>query len=84
MMTFLNSESACCISSDETASLLKTDLKLGLNNEEIPERRKLYSYNEFEIKSDEPLWLKYLEKVNFFARIYFKIYVFNLILFSQV
>jgi len=84
MMTFLNSESASSISYDEVASLLKTDLKLGLNNADIPERRKLYSYNEFEIKSDEPLWLKYLEKVNFFARIYFKICVFNFILFSQV
>ena len=52
-MSFLNSESASCISYEEAANLLKTDLKLGLNLEEIPPRRKLYSYNEFEIKNSD-------------------------------
>lgn len=63
MMSFLNSESASCISFEEAANLLKTDLKVGLNLDDIQERRKLYSFNEFEIKNSDPLWLKYLEKV---------------------
>ena len=64
-MTFLNSETASTKSFDETAHLLKTNLQLGLNLQDISERRKLYSFNEFDIKSEDPLWLKYLEKVNF-------------------
>lgn len=63
MMTFLNSETACSKSYDETANLLNTDVKYGLNQTDINERRKLYSYNEFDIKNEEPIWLKYLEKV---------------------
>ena len=64
-MTFLNSETASGISYDETANLLKTDIRYGLSNQEILERRKLYSYNEFEVTKSDPLWKKYLEKVNF-------------------
>lgn len=64
-MTFLNSETASGISYDETANLLKTDIRYGLSNQEILERRKLYSYNEFEVNKSDPLWKKYLEKVNF-------------------
>lgn len=64
MMTFLNSETACSKSCEETANLLNSDVKYGLNEVDIIERRKLYSYNEFDIKNEEPIWLKYLEKVN--------------------
>lgn len=62
MMTFLNSESASGISYEDVANQLKTNLKFGLNNGEVVPRRKLYSYNEFDVKTDDPLWLKYLEK----------------------
>lgn len=65
-MTFLNSEAASSKSFEETTNLLKTNLQLGLNLQDINERRKLYSFNEFDIKSEDPLWLKYLEKVNLF------------------
>ncbi len=61
-MTFLNSESASSKSYEETASLLKTDLKFGITNNEIQNRRRLYGFNEFDIKQDDPLWQKYLEK----------------------
>lgn len=63
MMTFLNSEAASSKTIEETVSLLKTDVQFGLSNEEVLQRQKLYSFNEFEIKKDDPLWLKYLEKV---------------------
>lgn len=62
MMEFLNSESAASMSFEETAQLLKTDLEYGISYSEINERRKLYSYNEFEVGASEPLWQKYLEK----------------------
>lgn len=65
MMTFLNSETASSKSIEDTVSVLKTDMQFGLNNEEVLQRQKLYSFNEFEIKKDDPLWLKYLEKVGF-------------------
>ncbi len=61
-MTFLNSESASCVTVEETARLLNTELNYGLSNEDVTQRRKLYAYNEFEIKHTEPLWKKYLEK----------------------
>ena len=63
-MTFLNSETASSISFDETANMLKTDIRYGLSSQEILERRKLYSYNEFEVNKSDPLWKKYLEKVS--------------------
>jgi P-type Ca2+ transporter type 2C len=62
MMSFLNSESACTISSDEVSNILKCDLKNGLSEVEVMTRRKLYGFNEFAVKNDEPLWKKYLEK----------------------
>ena len=63
-MTFLNSETASSISFDETVNMLKTDIRYGLSSQEILERRKLYSYNEFEVNKSDPLWKKYLEKVS--------------------
>lgn len=65
MMTFLNSETASSKTIEETLSLLKTDPQFGLSSDEVAERQKLYSFNEFEIKKDDPLWFKYLEKVEF-------------------
>ena len=63
MMTFLTSETASSKGIEETINLLKTDAQFGLSGEEVLQRQKLYSFNEFEIKKDDPLWLKYLEKV---------------------
>lgn len=63
MMTFLTSETASSKTVEDTVSQLNTDPQLGLTEEEVLQRQKLYSFNEFEIKKDDPLWLKYLEKV---------------------
>ena len=41
MMTFLNSESASCITYDEVTRLLNTDLNYGLNNEEIVQKNEV-------------------------------------------
>lgn len=62
MMAFLNSESSASISYEETARLLKTNIEKGISLEDINERRKLYSYNEFEVGASDPLWKKYFEK----------------------
>ncbi len=53
------------MSYEEIANLLKTDVEEGIGHSEIFERRKLYSYNEFEVGKSDPLWQKYLEKVDF-------------------
>ena len=63
MMTFLNTESASSKTLEETISLIKTDPRMGLPNDEVQVRRRLYGLNEFEVKQDDPLWKKYLEKV---------------------
>jgi magnesium-transporting ATPase (P-type) len=63
MMTFLSSENASSISFNEVISILKTDIKYGLSESEILQRRKLYSFNEFEVAKSDPLWKKYLEQV---------------------
>ncbi len=59
-ITFMNSDEACRITIQETIKILNTDLKLGLNENEILIRRKFYGYNDFEIDDDEPMWKKYL------------------------
>ncbi|CAF1359766.1 unnamed protein product [Rotaria sordida] len=60
MTTFLNSDAACRVTSQEIIKILQTDPKLGLNENEILKRRKYYGHNDFEIDDDEPLWKKYL------------------------
>ncbi len=60
MMTFLNSDASCRVTSQEIIKILQTDAKLGLNENEILTRRKYYGPNDFEIADDEPLWKKYL------------------------
>lgn len=60
MMTFLNSDAACRVTSTEIVKLLNTDAKLGLNENDILARRKYYGQNDFEIDDDEPMWKKYL------------------------
>jgi len=62
MMTFLNSETATCMSYNEVLSVLQSDSKYGLSESEVLTRRKLYSYNEFEVTVSDPLWRKYLEQ----------------------
>ena len=62
MMTFLNSETATCMSYNEVLSVLQSDSKYGLSEPEVLTRRKLYSYNEFEVTQSEPLWRKYLDQ----------------------
>ena len=62
-MTFLNSETASSKTFEETSDLLKTDIKFGLSQQEIQTRRRLYGFNEFEIKQDDPFWMKYMQKV---------------------
>lgn len=64
-MTFLTSESAASKTWEETARLLNSDTRQGLTSSDVQARRKLYGYNEFEIKTDDPLWKKYLEKVRY-------------------
>jgi Ca2+-transporting ATPase len=60
MMTFLNSDAACRVTSQEIIKMLQTDAKLGLNESDIPTRRKYYGLNDFEVDDDEPMWKKYL------------------------
>lgn len=57
---FLNSDSASRLTAEEVIDLLRTDSKLGLNEEEIPNRQKLYGHNDFDVDDDEPIWQKYL------------------------
>lgn len=63
MMTFLTSESASCMTYAEVLNVLQTDPKYGLNDGEVIARRKLYSFNEFQVTQVDPLWKKYLEQV---------------------
>ncbi|CAF1497837.1 unnamed protein product, partial [Didymodactylos carnosus] len=60
MMTFLNSDAATRVTSSEIIKILQSDIKYGLTEQEVLNRRKLYGYNDFEVENDEPLWKKYL------------------------
>ncbi|CAF0839383.1 unnamed protein product [Rotaria sordida] len=59
-MTFINSDAASRVTTQEIIEILHTDGKLGLNENEISIRRKLYGHNDFEVDDDEPIWKKYL------------------------
>jgi Ca2+-transporting ATPase len=59
-VTFMNSDGACRVTSNEIIKLLKTDSKLGLDEAEVRRRRKFYGHNDFEVDDDEPIWKKYL------------------------
>jgi P-type Ca2+ transporter type 2C len=61
-MTFLNSEAASCMSFNEVLNVLKADQKYGLSDDEVDTRRKLYSFNEFEVSQSESLWKKYIDQ----------------------
>jgi magnesium-transporting ATPase (P-type) len=63
MMTFLTSESASVKSYNEVLSMLTTDLRQGLSENEVLLRRKLHSTNDFKVAQADPLWKKYLEQV---------------------
>lgn len=58
--TFLNSDAACRVTSQEIVKILQTDVKSGLNEHEVSTRRKYYGLNDFETDDEEPLWKKYL------------------------
>ncbi|UJR09674.1 hypothetical protein I4U23_013908 [Adineta vaga] len=60
MMPFLTSDAACRVTAQEIIKILQTDAKIGLNENDIPQRRKYYGHNDFEVDDDEPLWKKYL------------------------
>jgi Ca2+-transporting ATPase len=60
MVTFMNSDTACRTTSQEIIKILQTDAKLGLRENEIQTRRKLYGHNDFEVDDDDPMWKKYL------------------------
>ena len=57
---FLNSDGASRVTSDEVIQILQTNPKLGLNENEIHARQKLYGHNDFDVDDDEPIWKKYL------------------------
>ena len=61
-MTFINSDTACRVTSHEIVQILQTDAKLGLHENEILSRRKFYGQNDFEVEDDEPMWKKYLRQ----------------------
>lgn len=60
VMTFINSDAACRVTSQEIIKILQTDAKLGLNENEISLRKKFYGPNDFEVDDEEPMWKKYL------------------------
>lgn len=59
-VTFMNSDGASRVTSEEVINLLQTDPKLGLTEKETCSRRKFYGHNDFEVDDEEPIWKKYL------------------------
>lgn len=47
----------------DVVSRLGADCSAGLTEEEVERRRKVFGRNEFIIKTEEPLWRKYLNQV---------------------
>ena len=63
MMALLSSENVTCMDVEEVERTFKTDVKIGLTNEEANQRRKTYGTNDFDAGEDDPLWKKFLNQV---------------------
>lgn len=63
-MKHLSTEEASKQPFEEVAARLETDIRSGLSWEEADARLKAHGPNEFEVKTEEPLWKKYLEQVS--------------------
>ncbi|XP_054164336.1 calcium-transporting ATPase type 2C member 1-like [Oppia nitens] len=58
----LRTEEAAQQSFEEVAARLETDLRNGLNWNQVEYRINSYGYNELEVKAEEPLWKKYIDQ----------------------
>lgn len=63
-MRCLSTEEASSQPTEEVAARLQTDLRNGLSWREADSRIRICGYNEFEVKKEDPLWLKYIEQVS--------------------
>lgn len=63
-MRCLSTEEASKQPFEEVAARLETDIRTGLSWEEADARLKVHGCNEFDVKTEEPLWRKYLEQVS--------------------
>ena len=48
----------------DVVSRLGADCSVGLSEAEVERRRKAFGRNEFVIKTEEPLWKKYINQVD--------------------
>lgn len=62
-MKYMGTEEAASQPHEEVAARLQTDPRVGLTWREAEFRQRIYGYNEFDVKQEEPLWQKYLEQV---------------------
>lgn len=61
-MKCLRSDDAAQQPYEEVCARLQSDLKNGLDWNEVDFRLKVCGHNELEVKQEEPLWKKYLDQ----------------------
>lgn len=65
-MKCINVEEARLLNCKEICQILQTNDENGLEKNEANTRLRVFGYNEFNVKEEEPLWSKYLEQVENF------------------
>lgn len=74
---------ASALGSEEVASRLQVDTRVGLWWDEVNHRKQLFGDNEFSFKKEETLWKKYIEQVIFLICISFQpILTYRILFFS--
>lgn len=63
MLKDMKSDDACCLSVEDLARTLETDLNNGLSSYEVEVRKKIHGYNDFSIVEEAAIWKKYIEQV---------------------
>ncbi|NWW75204.1 AT2C2 ATPase, partial [Climacteris rufus] len=61
-VTVLPPKEACKCHKEDLARILNVDLQTGLSERSVVQRRLKHGWNEFSVKSKEPIWKKYLDQ----------------------
>ena len=62
-MRSLKSSEACFLSPEQVQTLLGSDLAYGLTAESVARKQRAHGANVVEEKEEDPLWMKFLEKL---------------------
>lgn len=63
MLHFFSSAKVSSMSIEDVLREFRSDVTLGLSDEEADRRKRIYGLNEFDVGQETPLWRKYVDQV---------------------